>query len=486
MILSECTLHDGPQSIAFQSPATEILYGGAAGGGKSFLIRISLIIWCLAVPGLQCYLFRRTFRELFMNHMEGPSSFPLLLNPWIKNKQVNINYQSMKIMFANGSVIHLCNCQYEKNRLNYHGAEIHVLAIDELTTFTATIYYYLRGRVRMVGLDLPPNCPWAFPRILCGTNPGGIGHTFAKADWVTSANPYEIHRASEDDGGMLRQYIPARLTDNPTLMREDPGYIGRLAGLGSPELVRALREGSWDILEGAMFTDVWDEAVNWIDPFPLPQSWRLTRSFDWGSSKPFSVGWWATCDGTQPTDEDGNRILDYTIPAKSKIRIAEWYGWNGKANQGCKLLPKQIAKGILEREQKLGILGQVYPGAADSAIFDTDRGESIATKMEAVRLNGSSAKVKFKPASKGPGSRVRGWEVVREMLKAAQQRPMEAPALLIFNRCTNFRRTIPELPRDETKTDDINTESEDHIADETRYELTLPSFGATRAQIKGA
>jgi hypothetical protein len=472
-------LHDGPQTRAFLSPATEILYGGAAGGGKSYLIRVALITWAMLVGGLQCYLFRRTFPELNKNHMEGPTSFPVLLAPWIDAKLCTVNYGKMQIRFSNGSVIHLCHCQYEKNRLDYHGAEMHVLAIDELTTFTHSIYSYLRSRVRMIGINIPRRVTAPFPRILCGSNPGGIGHTWVKAAWVTAAPPMELFKAPDNEGGMMRQYIPARLDDNPTLMHEDPTYFTRLGGLGTEELVRALREGSWDILEGAMFADVWDESVNFIEPFPIPQSWEVTRSFDWGSSKPFSIGWWARCDGTQPLDADGQRILPYTIPRGSRIRIGEWYGWNGKPDQGCRLLPAEIAKGVLDRERLLPIKSQVRAGAADSAIWDKDRGDSIAQIME-------KAGVKFVPCNKGAGSRISGWETMRDMMKAAHTIPMEKPVLLVFNTCQQFRRTIPELPRDDLRTDDIDTDAEDHIADEARYEVTRVRSGATKIGIRGA
>jgi len=478
MIGRRIELHKGPQSVCFNSNATEILYGGAAGGGKSYLIRIAFVTWAMSIPGLQCYLFRRTFPELGKNHMEGPTGFPNMLAPWLDSKACFINYGKMQIRFDNGSVIHLCHCQYEKNRLDYHGAEIHVLGIDELTTFTYSIYSYLRSRVRMIGIKIPLHVTQPFPRILCGSNPGGIGHSWVKTGWVTAARPMEKFVASADEGGMVRQYIPARLDDNPTLMQEDPTYYTRLAGLGSPELVKALRDGSWDILEGAMFADVWDESVNVIEPFPIPQSWEVSRAFDWGSSKPFSVGWWARADGTQPVTSDGERLLEYTIPRGSRVRIGEWYGWNGKADQGCKMLPNEIAREILQRERHLPIRSSVQAGAADTSIYDTDRGQSIAQQM-------SAAGVRFVPAKKGPGSRISGWEVMRDMMKAAQDSPMERPALLVFSTCTNFRRTIPELPRDELKTDDINTHAEDHIADEARYELTRERSGALKVALRG-
>lgn len=142
------------------------------------------------------------------------------------------------------------------------------------------------------------------------------------------------------------------------------------------------------------------------------------------------------------------------------------------------MLPNEIAREILQRERHLPIRSSVQAGAADTSIYDTDRGQSIAQQM-------SAAGVRFVPAKKGPGSRISGWEVMRDMMKAAQDSPMERPALLVFSTCTNFRRTIPELPRDELKTDDINTHAEDHIADEARYELTRERSGALKVALRG-
>ncbi|MFZ9311870.1 MAG: terminase large subunit domain-containing protein, partial [Arenimonas sp.] len=128
------------QSQAFTSTATEILYGGAAGGGKSHLMRVAAIAWCVAIPGLQVYLFRRTYPELVANHLDGAGAFPALLAPWIATKWVSMNLSNLEIQFGNGSKIHLCHCQHEKDRFKYQGAEIHALLMDELTHFTPTIY----------------------------------------------------------------------------------------------------------------------------------------------------------------------------------------------------------------------------------------------------------------------------------------------------------------------------------------------------------
>jgi hypothetical protein len=254
--------HDGTlrlhpkQFQAFTSPATEILFGGAAGGGKSHLLRVAALSWCYGVPGLQVYLFRRTYQDLWKNHVDGPTGFPALLAPWIASGHVRFNHSAQKIFFWNGSVIHLCHCQHEKNKINYQGAEIDVLMIDELTHFPESVYRYLRGRLRQ-GHAVPLRYRDFFPRILCSSNPGNIGHTWVKLTWVDFAPAMQIEQASRDEGGMRRQFIPSLLEDNPTLAEYDPHYEDRLYGLGTSALVRALRWGDWDIVAGGMFHDVW-------------------------------------------------------------------------------------------------------------------------------------------------------------------------------------------------------------------------------------
>ncbi|HBA32968.1 MAG TPA: terminase, partial [Gammaproteobacteria bacterium] len=314
------------QGDAYLTDATELLYGGAAGGGKSHLFRVASIAWCYDIPGLQVYLFRREFPDLYKNHVEGPSGYPAMLARYIEAGKVRPNWSKNQIGFWNGSKIHLCHCKNEKDVYGYQGAEIHVLMIDELTQWLATMYRYLRGRVRLGGLNIPKHYQDLFPRILNGANPGGIGHNWVKADFIDIGPPESKHRMPKKEGGMLRQYIPAKLEDNPTLVENDPDYEYRLEGLGSAELVRAMRMGDWDIVAGGMFDDVWNRDKHVIDPFPIPSSWRIDRSFDWGSSKPFSVGWWAESDGSPVIWPDQTETH---YPRGTLFRIAEWYGWNG-------------------------------------------------------------------------------------------------------------------------------------------------------------
>ncbi len=453
------------QELAVRSIGTEQLYGGAAGGGKSHLMRCAAVGWCSTIPGLQVYLFRRLSGDLYKNHMEGPGSFRALLKEQEAAGQVKFNDSKSTINWKNGSKVHLCHCQYEKDKYKYQGAEIHVLMIDELTHFTETIYTYLRGRCRIGGLEVPDQFKGQFPRVLCGSNPGGIGHTWVKNTFVDYAPPMQLRRCSKKQGGMIRQYVPAKLEDNPTLTENDPDYVMRLEGLGDVSLVRAMRDGDWDIVAGGALDDVWRRDVHVIRPFMIPKSWRVDRSFDWGSSAPFSVGWWAESNGEEV------KLLDGTTknyPPGTLFRIHEWYGWNGTPNQGCRMLAKQVAKGIVERE-KDGFLKRlnVKPGPADSSIFDVENGMSIAKDMK-------KAGVTWNRANKSAGSRINGLELARGMLSAgitAPGEPMEDPGLFIFNHCDQFIRTIPVLPRSANNPEDVDTASEDHAWDEVRYRV---------------
>jgi hypothetical protein len=453
------------QCDAYLSVATEILYGGAAGGGKSHLMRAAAVLWCSQIPGLQVYLFRRTYPDLEKNHMTGPTSLPAMLAPWLQAKLVRFNGQKGTFKFWNGATIHLCHCQYEKDLTNYQGAEIHVLLIDEITHWPIEMYKYLRGRVRLGGLKVPKIFAHGqFPRILLSGNPGGIGHNWVKMDFVDNAPPMWVKRMPKIEGGMLRQYVPAKITDNPTLLDNDPLYVDRLAGLGTPAMVKAWLDGDWNIVAGGALDDLWSDDIHMIEPFAIPPSWRVDRSFDWGSSKPFSVGWWACSDGTQCILGDGTRK---TYPKGTLFRIGEWYGWNGTPNQGLKMSDSEIALGIIRREKEMGIYMRVRPGPADSAIFDEINGDSPA-KIQA--RHG----VRWEEADKRPGTRVRRLQMLRNRLLAARMAalgPGEEPAIYIFNTCPQFKRTVPVLPRDPKKPDDVDTDAEDHVYDEATYRI---------------
>lgn len=449
-------LHD-KQQVAFDSLATEILYGGAAGGGKSHLMRMAAITWCTEIPGLQVYLFRRIRDDLVKNHVEGPSGFREFLAGWVECGFVQIVED--EIRFWNGSKIYLCHCKDEKDRFKYQGAEIHVLLIDELTHFTDKIYRFLRNRVRMVGITLPEKYKERFPRIVCGANPGGVGHQFVKMTFIDGSEPLKVYRAANSEGGMLRQYIPAKLDDNPSMVTHDPGYEARLSGLGSESLVKAMRDGDWNIVDGAFFDNFRTER-HVIRPFELPEHWLRFRAGDWGSAKPFAFGWYAVAS------EDMIAPGGVHIPRGALVKYREWYGCKEDAegkpipDRGLKMTAEKVGHGLKERERG----ESVSYGVLDPAAFSQDGGPSIAERM----FDGGHG-VSFRPADNKRVTQrgaMGGWDQLRARLDGDEDgRAM----LLFFSTCTHSIRTIPALQHDEDRPEDLDTNAEDHAADETRY-----------------
>ena len=471
MIKLDFTLHP-KQMECFLSTATEILYGGGAGGGKSHLMRIAAIIWCLEISHLQIYLFRKTFPELEKNHLDGPTGFHSLLDPLRQKKKCFINKSKNYIEFYNSSKIHLCHCQHEKDVYAFQGAEIHVLMIDESTHFSAFVYKYLRGRTRKVGITLPKKYEGLFPRIICGSNPGGISHNFFKKSFVTSRPPLEIEQMDEDNGGLLRQYIPALLTDNRSLMEEDPNYKGRLKGLGNKQLVRAMLEGDWNILSGGALDDVWQAEIHILQKFKIPSGWYVDRGFDWGSSHPFSVLWFAEADGEEVPD---GIYKGWCPPKGTLIIIAEWYGCSGEPNTGLKMSARDIAKGIKEREIifKKNLLAPcieeghssektIHAGPADNQIFSEQNENCIGNDME-------DESIYWERSNKSAGTRVGGLNLIRDGLLNALQEYVEDPAIYIFNSCPELIDHLPVLPRDTKNTEDVDSSAEDHDYDVLRY-----------------
>lgn len=443
------------QGEALLTTATEVLYGGAAGGGKSHLMRVAAILWCAAIPGLQVYLFRRIRDDLVKNHMEGPKGFRAMLAGWVISNFVTIVED--EIRFWNGSRIYLCHCKDAKDIYKYQGAEIHVLLIDELTHFEEAMYRFLRNRVRMVGIVLPEEYRGKFPRILCGANPGNVGHLFVKATFVESVVPMEVRQMPAVEGGMLRQFIPAQLDDNPSMAEDDPGYEGRLEGLGSEQLVRAMRFGDWDVVEGAFF-DCWDARRHILRPFELPQDWRRFRSGDWGSAKPFSFGWWAIVGEKYKTEEG------VWLPRGAILRFREWYGCvPGKPNTGLKLDADEVGRRMWTDHEKA--MARIDSGVLDPAAFAVDGGPSIAERIR----TGSGDKIVFRPADNRrvpQRGAMGGWDAMRQRFKGDED---GNPMIACFSTCKDSIRTIPVLQHDRDRPEDLDTDGEDHAADEWRY-----------------
>ena len=455
------------QMEAFQSTATEILYGGAVFGGKSHLMRIAAVTWCSQIAGLQVYLFRRIKEDLIKNHIEGPAGLREMLAGWVQAGWVEMVEE--EIRFWNGSKIYLCHCKDEKDRFKYLGAEIHVLLIDELTTFTEVIYRFLRTRVRAVGLNIPKESVGRFPRILAGSNPGNVGHGWVKAAFIDGAQAMVIRQMGKSEGGMLRQYIPARLADNQIGLQQDPDYVGRIDGMGSPQLVRAMKDGDWDVVAGAYFSE-FSRGRHVLRAREYPRDWVRFRALDWGSYRPFSVGWYVVIgEDTEAVTETQRRII---LPRGALVRYREWYGCTEEPNRGLKLDSWQVAEGIWHRSRTADGTRERYQyDVADPAIFKHDDGPSTAERFASAPMGA----IIFAPAD---NQRMVGWDQVRIRLrgyatgieKHADESPDLGPPMLYFaDSCLHAIRTVPVLQHDEVRPEDLDTDGEDHAADEIRY-----------------
>jgi hypothetical protein len=264
-------------------------------------------------------------------------------------------------------------------------------------------------------------------------------------------------------------FIPSRVKDNPALLESDPGYVQRLKAVGTPQLVRAWLEGDWDVVEGSFFPE-FDRARHVIQPFPIPSQWIKFRSMDWGSARPFSVGWWAVC---QDNFEHDGRL----IPRSAIIRYREWYGAKGP-NEGLKMTAEEVARGIVSREtDERGKREFVAYGVLDPAAYAVISGPSIAETL-------ARNKVPFRRADNtrvARDKRMGGWDQLRARLKGDDD---GHPMIFFFSHCRDLIRTLPMMIHDPVNPEDLDSDSDDHAVDETRYACLSRPFLARQELLR--
>lgn len=311
------------------------------------------------------------------------------------------------------------------------------------------------------------------------TNPYGAGHFWVKKRFIDVA-PYghivyrdtEVYNPATDEVITMRRSqvaIFSSYIENPFL---SPKYIAGLVNHPDPNIRAAWAMGSWDITAGGMFGDLWRRERHVIPRFAIPKNWFINRTFDWGSSHPFSVGWWAQANG-----EEVDVLLDngtwtkFAPPAGSLIQIYEYYGTNEiGTNKGLQLGARQIAKDIVAIEHALydsdWLESEIHAGAADNQIWNkiNDDTPSIADLM-------ASERVTWLNSNKSAGSRINGAQIMRDMLEDTLKNNVERPHIYFMSNCVSSIATLPILPRDTKKLDDVDTNAEDHCWDMTRYRL---------------
>ena len=398
-----------PRQLEFmRRPEPEALYGGAAGGGKSDALVIEALRQ-VHIPHYRALILRKTYPQLTdlvdKSQLYYRRAFP----------GAQYNATSHVWVFPSGAKIYFGSLQYTKDRTNYQGKAFDFIGFDELTHFEWEEYSYLMSRNRPTG-------PGTRVYLRATTNPGGVGHGWVKARFITPAPPgtpiVEEYPVRMPDGTekklkRARVFIPSSVFDNPALLENDPAHY-----------------------DDQRWTHV-------IAPFAIPKHWKIYRGYDFGFSKPFSVGWYAA-------DEEGRLY-----------RVKELYGCTGRPNEGLRIDPVEQARQIREVEQNDPLLrGRVIQGIADPAIFDESRGESIAAMMERAP--------NFLHWRPGDHTRLAGkMQFHYRLAFDGEGRPM----FQVFSTCRHFIRTIPNLVYDESNVEDIDTRQEDHIYDECRYVL---------------
>lgn len=418
----------GPQTEFCSRWEFEALYGGAAGPGKTDCI-VAEVLRYVHEPRYNGILLRRTFPQLQEIIDRTRSLYPALGGEYRTGEH--------RWYFPSGARVNLGHIQHEGDEYNYQGKEYQFVGFDEATQFTAKQYLYLFSRCRSSDRNIP--C-----RIRASTNPGGPGHQFIKDRFrighIPSGTTYV-----DPDTKLSRVFIQGRLSDNPALLTNDPDYVKRLMQLPEIERLR-LMEGIWDAFEGQAFREL-NVELHGFD-FEVPPEWPRYRSFDWGYSTPFSVGWWAV-------DPDG--VI---------YRYREWYGTKEPgSNEGLRMSPQDIARGIREREQG----EKVHPGPADPDIWNprwkTMRGGKFGVIGGSVMEDMANEGVHWISAD---NDRILGRQQVHKRLQMDEN---GRPQVRVHVRnCQDFWRTMPLMREHHVNPEDIESKDvEDHIYSETRY-----------------
>ncbi len=425
----------GPQTRFLSLPDDEldVLYGGAAGGSKSTSLLMYALRACTRYPGLQAFWFRRTFPELQQSVLRMLARYG-----YARALGARWNASRHELIFRNGSVLTFGHAKNLVDATALLSAEINLLLIDERTTIPPDVVDYLYTRVRSGVAGVP--CLG----IRSATNPGNIGHSRVKQEYVEATNHGE-HEIAEDRNGRRRIFIQAKVSDTPQL---GESYRRGLAGLGE-KLAKAYLDGDWDVFSGQMFGE-WRYDRHTVQPFTLPAAWRRYNAVDYGFTAPFAVVW-AAVDG------DG-RAWFYRDLSKTQV---------------------------IERDQARMILAAQAP--EERMVLSLGDPSMWAKKGEALSPADLYAEegVHLTPAT---NDRVIGWQRIHtyladgpacEIHRAAPFEWEKCPKMHVFTTCAEIVRTLPALPHaTKGNPEDADTKADDHIPDAVRYLVMAIGGGA--------
>ncbi len=410
------------QEKFINSNAFETLFGGAAGGGKSYGQLVDGLLYALKYKKSKQIIFRSTFADLEKSLIRvSLDIYPLSIADYNSSKHT--------WKFNNGSIIDFGYIQYEKDVYQYQSAEYDVIRFDELTHFTEFMYTYMISRCR--GANPYPK------RIKSSTNPGGVGHSWVKERFIDIGEPNTIHTCKLETGEeVTRIFIPSLVTDNKFMLEYDPDYIKRLDALPEKER-KALKYGDWDIYDGMFFPE-FKRRIHVIEPFQIPEHWNRYIAMDYGLDM-FAVLFIAI-------DTKGKAYV-YNEIHKSNLIVSE---------------ARQTLKSIMRHYKYKYIYAP-----PDLWNRNRDTGKSTAELFWEGGID----------LTKASNNRIAGWLNVKEWLKVRKVRNeqtgelYEDSDLKIFSNCVNLIKYLPQLQHDEKEPNDVATEPHEptHITDALRY-----------------
>lgn len=438
----------GPQTALISCPVFEVFFGGARGGGKTDGVLGDFLEHADAYGENAIGLMIRRQRTELIETIERSRAIYTPLG-WTFHEQEKM------WRAPNGARLRFAYLERDADAEGYQGHSYTRLYVEEIGNFPSDRPILKLMATLRSGAGVPVG-------FRATGNPGGPGHQWVKARYIDPC-PSGWRVIKDAVSGLERVYIPSRVGDNQYL---GESYVAQLRASGSKELVRAWLDGDWSVIEGAFF-DCWSSEKHVIRPFEIPKDWLRFRSGDWGSAKPFSVGWWAVVGDAYQLPGPMQHVLHpqgggagITLPRGALVRYREWYGASAP-NVGLKLTAEQVAEGIVEREKG----DTIAYGVLDPAAFAVDGGPSIAERMAAA----TNGRVWFRRADNkrvAQKGALGGWDQMRRRLQGdGDGRPM----LYTFSTCVDFIRTVPALQHDPDKPEDIDTTGEDHAGDEARY-----------------
>jgi len=423
----------GPQTRFLAATEQEVLYGGAAGGGKSYSLVADPVRYFTNAHA-RMLLVRRSTEELRELISVSKQLYPQAI-PGIRFMERDKTWVA-----PNGATLWMSYLDRDDDVMRYQGQAFNWIGFDELTQWpTPYAWNYMRSRLRATKAS-------GLPLYMRATsNPGGPGHQWVKKHFIDPSIPDKPFWATDETGEVIkwpkghsregeplfkRKFIPATLFDNPYLS-EDGMYEANLLSLPEHQR-RQLLEGDWDINEGAAFPE-FSRRIHVVDPYDIPSNWTRFRACDYGYGSYTGVVWFAVVPGSE-------QLVVYRELYVSKI------------------IATDLADMILDIEES----EKIRYGVLDSSLWH-NRGDTGPSLAEQMIMKGC----RWRPADRSKGSRVAGKNEIHRRLQVDEF--TEEPRLVIFSNCTHLISQLPSIPLDKRNPEDVDTNAEDHLYDALRY-----------------